>query len=88
MTNTEKCNQLLDDIFCAGDEFNYELAKERLERWHKIEERISLLEYLNLLDALNKRHKTGHYRDSLIYKRAETSEQDRPLLDEMMNSED
>jgi hypothetical protein len=71
---TEKCVRLLNDVFFFEGKFNYDVAKTRLELWLHIEKSIDAETYLNFLDALNHRQDDGHYRNSLIYKRAESQE--------------
>lgn len=70
---TAICEKLLNDLFFSDGQFDYVLAKARIERF-MAEGHIGPMEYLNYLDALNHRNKSGHYRDSLIYKRAKADE--------------
>lgn len=70
MTDIERCIQLLDDIMIVGGKFDYEAAMNRLHIMRNRNE-IDTMEYLNLVDACNHRNEDGHYRNSMIYKRAE-----------------
>ncbi len=74
MNNVLECVDMLDQIMLTGDHFDYELARQRIE-FKKTQGEITLLEYSNLVDACEHRNRDGHYRNSLIYKRAVTEDQ-------------
>lgn len=61
--------ELLDQVLLTDGEFDYKVAMERLltlkNRGH-----IGVMGYMQLVDACNHRKEDGHYRDSMVYKRA------------------
>ena len=67
-----RCIGLLDGILFTDGKFQFDAAKLRLQSW-KTKGEIDVIEYCNFLDACNCRHEQGHYRNSLIYKRAQAS---------------
>lgn len=72
MENTELCIKLLDDIFLWNGEFRPHIARLQIDTMHQAGQ-IDTEQYLNLLDACNHREMDGHYRNCLIYKRAENT---------------
>lgn len=73
MSNAQTSVKLLDDVLLSDGRFDVEKARERLNAMKEVGE-INITEYINLWDACNCLNDDGHYRNSLIYKRAiETS---------------
>lgn len=70
MDTKQSIEKLLNDVFLTDGCFDYGTALDRITRMHKVDNTLSLLEYLNLLDALNKKLAYGNYNESIIMKRA------------------
>lgn len=69
MSNAQTAIKLLDDVLLTDNRFDVEKARERLNALKGANE-ISVIEYMNLWDAMNSLNDDGHYRNSLVYKRA------------------
>ena len=72
---TEYCELLLSEVILAYGEFNREKTLLRL-LWMKNRGELSTQEYMNLVDATNNFAKDGHFKSSMVYRRAEMQELD------------
>jgi len=69
MSNKEKVIKLLNDVLFSGGVFDVEAARTRLNAFKETGE-ITALEYMHFWDTCNCYNDDGHYRNSILYKRA------------------